>query len=60
MGMKELSIKIRPTSIPEIQAVSAVGQNALMASYKEFFAAEERRVAQVLLTHDDLATGRDS
>ncbi|MBE9531560.1 MAG: glutamate 5-kinase [Proteobacteria bacterium] len=55
MGMKELSIKLRPTSIPEIQAVSAVGQNALMARYKELFATEDRRVAQVLLTHDDLA-----
>jgi glutamate 5-kinase len=55
MGMKELSIKMRPTSIPEIQAVSAVGQNSLMACYKELFSKEDRRVAQVLLTHDDLA-----
>lgn len=55
MGMKELSIKMRPTNIPEIQAVSAVGQNALMACYKDLFAEEKKRVAQVLLTHDDLA-----
>jgi len=55
MGMQELSLKVRPTNIPEIQAVSAVGQTALMACYKELFAKEKRRVAQVLLTHDDLS-----
>jgi glutamate 5-kinase len=55
MGMKELATKKRPTSIPEIQAISAVGQNSLMACYKELFAKEGRQVAQVLLTHDDLA-----
>ena len=40
------------------QAAAAVGQPWLMAAYERAFAAHERHVAQVLLTHADLADRR--
>ena len=40
------------------QAAAAVGQIGLMAAYERAFAAHERQVAQVLLTHADLADRR--
>jgi len=40
------------------QAAAAVGQPALMAAYTRAFARHERPVAQVLLTHADLADRR--
>ncbi|MEE8574673.1 MAG: glutamate 5-kinase [Thermodesulfobacteriota bacterium] len=55
LGMKNLEIEKRPTSIPEMQAVAAVGQGILMDFYRKHFSALGRKVAQVLLTHDDLS-----
>ena len=40
------------------QAAAAVGQISLMAAYERVFAAQERQVAQILLTHADLADRR--
>jgi len=40
------------------QAAAALGQIGLMAAYERAFAAHERQVAQVLLTHADLADRR--
>jgi glutamate 5-kinase len=40
------------------QAAAAVGQIGLMAAYERAFASHERQVAQVLLTHADLADRR--
>jgi len=40
------------------QAAAAVGQPWLMAAYERAFAAHDRHVAQVLLTHADLADRR--
>jgi glutamate 5-kinase len=40
------------------QAAAAIGQIGLMAAYERAFAAHERQVAQVLLTHADLADRR--
>jgi glutamate 5-kinase len=40
------------------QAAAAVGQIGLMAAYERAFATHERQVAQVLLTHADLADRR--
>jgi glutamate 5-kinase len=47
-----------PTSIPEKQALAAVGQLNLMWSYKEAFGAKGLIVGQVLLTRDDLRNRR--
>jgi len=55
VGMKKLAIKKRPVSIPEKQAIAAVGQSSLMSIYEGAFSPLGAKVAQVLLSHDDLA-----
>lgn len=55
MGMTALALKKRPASIPEIQAVAAIGQSGLMTRYEAAFNVHSEKVAQVLLTHDDIA-----
>ncbi len=54
-GMARLGLKERPKTVPQRQAAAAVGQIHLMALYEEYFAAHATQVAQILLTHDDLA-----
>jgi glutamate 5-kinase len=54
-GMSRLGRKDRPKTIPEKQALAAVGQIKLMALYEKYFSRFEKSVAQVLLTHEDLA-----
>ena len=54
-GMTRLSVKERPKTIPQKQALAAVGQIKLMALYEACFSRFEKNVAQVLLTHEDLA-----
>ncbi|MBI3756089.1 MAG: glutamate 5-kinase [Deltaproteobacteria bacterium] len=54
IGMKKMGLKQRPASIPEKQAVAALGQGSLMALYEKAFSPLGEKVAQVLLTHDDL------
>ena len=53
-GMQALGMKSRPTTLPDLQMAAAVGQSRLMTTYDKLFAAEKRKVGQVLLTHDDL------
>jgi glutamate 5-kinase len=54
-GVRTMELPARPTSIPELQAASAVGQGKLYRAYDELL--HERRIvsAQVLLTAGDLA-----
>ncbi len=54
-GMARLALKERPKTVPQRQAAAAVGQIDLMALYEEYFASHSTQVAQILLTHDDLA-----
>ena len=54
-GMTRLGIKERPKTIPQKQALAAVGQIKLMALYESHFSNFKKSVAQVLLTHEDLA-----
>ena len=54
-GMTRLRRKERPKTIPQKQALAAVGQIKLMALYENAFAKFDKNVAQVLLTADDLA-----
>jgi glutamate 5-kinase len=51
-----LSGSRRNASLPFKQAAAAVGQSALMWSYESAFSVHGIRVAQVLLTADDLAS----
>lgn len=57
-GMTRLGVKQRPKTIPQKQALAAVGQIKLMALYERHFSRFEKSVAQVLLTHEDLANRR--
>jgi glutamate 5-kinase len=57
-GLARLGLTARPKTIPQKQAAAAVGQISLMALYERYFATHRRHVAQVLLTHDDLANRR--
>jgi len=54
-GRARLSLARRGASIAARQAEAAAGQIELMATYSKCFAGHGRIVAQVLLTHQDLA-----
>ena len=53
-GMGALGYAKRPTELAELQACAAVGQSRLMALYDQLFGEFGLRVAQVLVTHEDL------
>ena len=53
-GMAALGFARRPQQIPLKQAAAAVGQSHLMRAYEEAFQPHGQRVAQVLLTREDL------
>lgn len=53
-GRGILGLTKRPTEIPELQAVAAIGQGALMEEYSRQFRAHGIIVAQILLTRDDM------
>ena len=52
VGMNKLNYDHRPASIPEQQAVAAVGQAELMSIYGQRFITYSQQTAQVLLTRD--------
>ena len=53
-GVRKMKMKSRPDEIPKRQAVSAIGQSGLINAYEESFAKFDKKVAQILLTADDL------
>ena len=55
LGMRQIGLPQRPSSIEEMQAASAVGQGALFRAYESRLAEREVHAAQVLLTSFDLA-----
>jgi glutamate 5-kinase len=57
-GLQKLGLTARPKSLPVKQAAAAVGQSRLMWAYEKAFEPLQQRVAQVLLTHQDLADRR--
>jgi len=52
IGVGKLNLKEKPKSIPEKQAVAAVGQCELMHIYSKFFSEYGHTVGQILLTRD--------
>ena len=53
-GIEKLGLKEYPKSLPLKQAAAAVGQSRLMWAYEKAFEKEGQKVAQVLLTREDL------
>lgn len=53
-GLKKIGLTRRPQSITQQQAVAAVGQSTLMMAYEKAFGRHEQKVAQILITRDDL------
>jgi glutamate 5-kinase len=54
-GLQEMGWDKRPKEIPKLQALAAVGQSNLMRAYETAFSRHRVKVAQVLLTQDDLS-----
>lgn len=57
-GLKKIGLSKRPQSISQQQAVAAVGQSSLMMAYEEAFGRKRQKVAQILITRDDLVHRR--
>lgn len=55
LGARKLGYQTRPREMARLQAAAAAGQSLLMRAYEEHFEREGLAVAQVLLTHADLA-----
>ncbi len=54
-GISELGIPVKPNDLVFKQASAATGQSVLMARYRELFNAYGLKVAQMLLTAEDLS-----
>src|SRR5437879_5449954 len=55
LGVRKLGYRTRPREMARLQAAAAAGQSLLMRAYEEAFDSHGLAVAQVLLTHADLA-----
>jgi glutamate 5-kinase len=53
-GLKKVGLTRRPESISQQQAVAAIGQSSLMMAYEKAFGRHGQKVAQILITRDDL------
>jgi len=53
-GIRKVGLAKRPDEIPKRQAIAAVGQAGLIMEYEKAFARYHKKVAQILLTGDDL------
>jgi glutamate 5-kinase len=53
-GLTKMGLARRPESISHQQAVAAIGQSTLMMVYEKAFGRHGQRVAQILITRDDL------
>jgi len=54
-GIAELGIPPKPKDVAFQQAAAATGQSVLMAKYRELFKKHDLKVAQILLTAEDLS-----
>ena len=57
-GISHLAIFPYPAELPLQQAAAAVGQSRLMRAYEMAFEETKNKIAQVLLTHQDLSDRR--
>ena len=54
-GMRELGLKQKPSDVVMKQVCAGIGQNILMANYYSFFRKYRIKIAQILLTYNDLS-----
>ena len=54
-GVSKLGMSARPDKLTQLQAAAAVGQAALVRAYEDVFAAKDIHIAQMLITHADIA-----
>ena len=54
-GMVRMGLPGRPDALHELQACAAIGQMGLVQAYEFHFRNHNRKAAQILLTHEDLA-----
>lgn len=54
-GMQELHLKKKPSDIVMKQVCAGIGQSILMANYHSLFEKYKIKIAQILLTYDDLS-----
>lgn len=57
-GLRKLGLGQRPAEVPKRQAIAAVGQAGLIMEYETAFKSCGKKVAQILLTSDDLSNRR--
>jgi glutamate 5-kinase len=55
IGMRAMELPVRPSSMDDLQAASAVGQGRLYQVYRELLEEQGLRSAQVLLTFFDMS-----
>jgi len=53
-GLRKMEMERRPDEIPKRQAISAIGQSGVINAYEKSFAGCDKKVAQILLTAEDL------
>jgi glutamate 5-kinase len=53
-GIRKMGFTSRPEEIPKRQAISAIGQSGLINAYEKVFEQYDKKVAQILLTSEDL------
>ncbi|MCK5203071.1 MAG: glutamate 5-kinase [Desulfobacterales bacterium] len=54
-GVKKVGLPKRPDELPKRQAVAAVGQAGLIMEYEKSYGRYHKKVAQILLTSEDLS-----
>lgn len=55
VGLRTLGLEKRPKHLAEVQAIAAVGQGRLIGRWDRLFSYFNQRIAQVLLTRNDIA-----
>lgn len=53
-GLRKMQMEKRPEELPSRQAISAIGQSGLMNAYEKSFGRYDKKIAQILLTAEDL------
>ncbi|MCF6246962.1 MAG: glutamate 5-kinase [Desulfobacula sp.] len=53
-GLRKMGMDKRPDQIPKRQAIAAIGQSGLMNAYEKSFGRYDKKIAQILLTGEDL------